>query len=332
MSDIRLPQFVQQGGSQTFPQPLALTNCHLFSFILEADAKALTRLCDTFLNDPAREQATYVPLASCAMLAVTMIGKISCTSLPPEKQFWLPETDVAFWVPVLQGRKHGGLFVAESLQWFLPYVFVDNSWAVASGREIYGFPKAMSSFVLPSPEDPDRFCVDTLTVKTFGPEAQATWQRLFEVNRQGKPAGGLLLRTFASMVEAGEEFLKAAMAERMLPIPGIGLLDDIYQLVVHGTMKMVFLKQFRDAMIGESACYQAVVEASSQITKFRSAGEIDADYEVIIHSYASHPIVADLGLSGEIIAGTDDWRGKVQSAWYASMDSVIENASRTHTA
>jgi hypothetical protein len=330
MGDDRTPRFVQPGGSQTYPQPLNLQDCHLFSFVLEADATALRQICDTFLNDPVNGQVTYVPLASCALLMVAMIGKISCANLPPDRQFWLPETDIALWVPVLKGKTEGGLFVAESLQWFLPYVFVDNTWAVASGREIYGYPKAMSSFELPSPEDPNRFRVDTLTVKTFGPEAQATWQRLIEVDRVGSP-GGLLRRTFHSLVEAGEDFLRAAIADRLLPIPGLGLLEELFEFVVHGIMPMVFLKQFRDARIGTNACYQAVVEAPAHITKFRRAGEIAADYQVKIHNYTSHPIVADLGLTGTVAAGTDTWSANALSAWYADFDFQVLDATRIWT-
>ena len=332
MGDNLTPRFVQPGGSQTYPQPLDLKNCHLFSFVLEADATALRQICDTYLNDPVNGQVTYVPLASCAMLMVAMIGKISCVNSPPEQQFWLPETDIAFWVPVLAGKTEGGLFIAESLQWFLPYVFVDNTWAVASGREIYGYPKAMSSFALPSPADPDHFRVDTLTVKTFGPDSEATWQRLFEIDRVGSLGGNLFTRTFHDLMEAGEAFLKAMIADRLLPIPGLGLIEELFQFVAHGTMPMVFLKQFRDARVGTNACYQAVVEAPARITTFRSAGEIGADYQVTIHSYASHPIVADLGLLGTVNTATNDWSGKVLSAWYADFDFQTLDASRIWTA
>ena len=46
------------------------------------------------------------------------------------------ETDVAFWVPVVGGQRVGGVFIAETVAWFLPCVFVNNAWASATGREI----------------------------------------------------------------------------------------------------------------------------------------------------------------------------------------------------
>jgi hypothetical protein len=314
------PRFVQPGGSQTYTQPLDLKDCNLFSFVLEADPDALRKICDTFLNEPAGGQVTYLPVASCAMLNVAMIGRISCADLPPEQQFWLPETDIAFWIPVVRGKTVGDFFIAESLQWFLPYVFVNNTWAAASGREIYGYPKTMSSFDLPSPSDPDHFRVDTLAVKAFGPDAEATWQRLVDIDRVDGPSGGLFKRTFDSLIEAGEEFLRSALADRLIPIPGLGLIEELLQLVVHGTMPMVFLKKFRDARVGTNACYQAVVEAPARITTFRGAGELAADYRVIIQSFASHPIVDDLGLQGTRQGPSDEWCGTVLSAWHADFD------------
>lgn len=331
MGDVRLPRFIQPGGSQTYPQPLNLEGCNLFSFILEADPGALRKICDTFLNEPAGGQVTYLPVASCAMLVVAMIGRISCVNLPPDQQFWLPETDIGFWIPVVRGKTLGDIFIAESVQWFLPYVFVNNTWANESGREIYGYPKAMSSFELPAPTDPDHFGVNTLTVKAYGPDAEATWQRLIEIDRTGT-SGGLFKRAFDDLVGAGEAFLRAAFADRLIPIPGLGLLEEVLQLVVHGTMPMVFLKQFRDARVGTDACYQAVVEAPARITTFRSAGEIAADYRVIVRSYASHPIVADLGLQGTLQGTSDGWTGKVLSAWHADFDFQTLDAAEIWTA
>ncbi len=326
MANDRRPQFIQPGGAQTYPQPLDLRDCHLFSFVLEADAGALQQICDRYLNGPAQGQVTYVPAASCVMLMVAMTGRISCINLPPEQQFWLPETDIAFWIPVLKGTQEAGVFVAESLQWFLPYVFVDNTWATASGREIYGYPKAMSALTLPPPDDPNYFGVDTLTVKAFGPDAEATWQRLIEIDRTST-GGGLIMRTIESIGEATRDFLKAIFAERLLPVPGLGLVEELYRFVTHGTMPMVFLKQFRDARVGTDACYQAVVEAPAQITRFRKAGEVAADYSVTIRSYASHPIVADLGLQGTVVPGKDWWRGVVSSAWYLDFDFQVLGAA-----
>ena len=331
MSANGAPSFVQPGGAQTYPQPLNLDGCHLFSFMLEADATALRQICDTYLNGPAGGQVHYVPLASCAMIAVAMTSKISCTDLPPEKQFWLPETDIAFWIPVVRGKKEAGFFIAESLQWFLPYVFVNNTWAVVSGREIYGYPKAMSSFELPPPADPKRFTVDTLTVKEFGPDAQATWQRLFEINRLSAPGGNLLKRTFVSLATAGEEFLKSMLAGRALLIPGLGVWEELIKLVIHGTMPMVFLKQFRDALVGADACYQAVVEAPARIVKIRTAGELADDYQVTIQTFASHPIVNDLGLQGQRDAATGAWTGKPFGVWYADFDFQALNATQIWT-
>lgn len=311
--------FVQPGGAQTYPQPLKLEDCQLFSFVLSADQAALGRLCDRYLNGPAQGEAQFVPLASCALLVVAMIDKISCEALPPDQQFYIKETDIAFWIPVLRGRTEGGVFLCESLDWFLPYVFVDNSWAVASGREIYGYPKALASFQLPQTGNPDRFAVDTLVVKKFGPDVPATWQRLFEVEREGGMAGTAVARSFESLAEAGKALLTRLTDGLPFPVPGIGIASELLDFVVHGTIPLVFLKQFRDARGGSSACYQAVVEAPAQLEfdSIRNINELADAYRVTVHSFASHPIVKELGLRGTTDPATGDWTATATSAWQA---------------
>ncbi len=80
---------------------------------------------------------------------------------------------------------------------------------------------------------------------------------------------------------------------------------------------MIFLKQFRDHADGNLACYQAVVEALVRVGAFRSAGWLPGTYEVAIESYASHPIVADLGLGSG--------KPPVVAAAYLDFDFTMED-------
>ena len=66
-------------------------------------------------------------------------------------------------------------------------------------------------------------------------------------------------------------------------------------------VNMLFLKQFRDTGDTRRACYQSVVEASARMTALRAGAPLPGSFEVRIPRKDSHPIVADLGLPGEII-------------------------------
>jgi len=61
-------------------------------------------------------------------------------------------------------------------------------------------------------------------------------------------------------------------------------------------LRMAFLKQFPDVAEPTRACYRAITEAPIRIVDDLRFGLIDADYEIEIASFASHPIVDALGL------------------------------------
>ena len=132
----QLPAYIDRGGAQTYAQPLQLTGCRFYSFVLDAAEASLQAVCDRYLNGPAGGRAEYRPLFGCAVLGAAVIDAIRCLDRPPAEQFSITETDIAFWLPVLRGRTVAGVFIAESLQWFLPYVFVNNTWAVALRKEL----------------------------------------------------------------------------------------------------------------------------------------------------------------------------------------------------
>lgn len=321
-----LPAFVNRSGAQTYAQPLELRGCRFYSFVLNADEADLCRVCDKYLTGPLGGAIEYRPVFGCAVLGAAVIDEIRCRDRPPAEQFSITEVDVAFWVPVLRGRTVSGAFVAESLEWFLPYVFVNNSWAVASGREIYGFPKAMSEIETPPANAPDRFAISTLVVCEFGPDARAETLPLIDVTRT-TAAGSFLSEEFQTLEEAAKAFLEPLFHERRIVIPGLGVLKEILDLVLHGTMPMVFLKEFRDVANGAKACYRAVVEAPAKVTHLRQVGRIGHGYQVAVHQYASHPIVQELGLRGEFDPKQTVWTADVRGAWYVDFDFDLLNGA-----
>jgi hypothetical protein len=63
-----------------------------------------------------------------------------------------------------------------------------------------------------------------------------------------------------------------------------------------GRMPIVSLKQYRDTVQPDKACYQAIVSATMYITKRHGWGLLPGRYSVKINDYASTRIVQDLGL------------------------------------
>lgn len=320
------PLFIEGGGAQTYPQPYCLTQCRFYAFLLQADATALQEVCDRYLNAvaPAGTVERYRPLMNRVMLGFADIGRVQIGARDP-RSFWVPERDVAFWVPVVATRKGaGGIEVAMRYSWLLLYVTVNDSWAVASGREEYGFPKAMGVIERQMTERPggavslDSLTVDLEGVERWDRDAKAHVRRFLEV-RATESGDGAVQKTWRSVEEAASEFLSFSSSGGLggLRIPGAGMLGQFVELLRDRKYPLVFLKQFRDVEDGTRACYQAVVEAPVKITAFHRAGMLAGKYKVKIEDLASHPVAKELGLESN--------EPPVLSALYSDFDFDVEN-------
>jgi uncharacterized protein with NAD-binding domain and iron-sulfur cluster len=301
-----LPLYIARGGDMVIPQPLAMRGTTSYSFILPANQERLGALVERLLNAPSGGAAHYLPAGPFVMLVCADIEHGQGREQPYHDMGWLPERDIAFWVPVLAGKREGGVFSAERLVWFLAYTFVDNTAALVTGREVFGFPKTQA--IVRFPKDADAggaFSVDTLVIKRFGPTNRAEIARLLtveELPRESEPTGG---SAWSNLGEGFQElgsrivsFVFAGVEKAIVPAVTVaGKLVDGYR---GQELRMVFLKQFRDVRDPARACYQAVVEAPAVVDAWRSGGFLPS-HRVTIEAADSHPIVEELGLSGATV-------------------------------
>jgi hypothetical protein len=294
--------YVERGGAQTYPQPYDIEGVRFYSFVLDAEYGALEAFIDRVLNGPAGGKVLYKPLVGRVMLGLMESTRI-WAGPPGARLFSIAERDLAFWIPVIQVHRLGPVEFATRLVWYMSYVLVDDAWAVAMGREVYGFPKELATFEQQQPVGPggpasgflESLRVETLAVDKFGPEAVAETRPIVEIRRKGAPPGAAE-RTWETLEEAAREFLGALAGGERVTLPGLGIAHELFEFIKHHDYPLIFLKQFRDHADGLLACYQAIIEAPVTVTKFRKAGWLPGTYEVSIHSYASHPILTDLGL------------------------------------
>jgi hypothetical protein len=284
-----LPPYIERGGEIVIRQPLELRGVTIYSFLLAADEGRLAALAARLLNDPAQGAVEYVPAAPVVALICADIQRGHARDEPDRSKGWVPERDVGFWVPLWAGQREGSLF--------MPYVFVDNIAATVTGRETFGFPKEMGVLAFPERVSPDggSFSVDTLVIRSFDRETRAEVARLVEVAPAEAPhpspadAAGTDAEEGAHAVIGR---LRAFLANDAL-VPAV----DTVVHALHAGARFVFLKQFRDVGDPSRACYQAVVEAPANVDAIRGGGVLP-EHVVRIASADSHPIVADLGLSG----------------------------------
>jgi uncharacterized protein with NAD-binding domain and iron-sulfur cluster len=295
-----LARYIERDADMVRRQPFSQNGSTLYAYGLDADERRLGKVVDKCLNfheSPVR----YAPLGPFVVLAAANIDHIESRSPAPEDQGWMPERDVAIWVPVVRSRRDAnGLWVAEEIVWFLPYIFVDSGLATVTGREVYGFPKQAGAIEMPATVAASATLRSLLKVElpvrpTFDKATKVVTKTLIEVTRASQSplqevwrAAGAARTALIGMVST---LVKAAPALQKL-------IDDL----LDGRVELVFLKQFRDAADPRRAAYQAVIEASAVVTKLGGGGLVEGDTFVDVTSFASVPIASELGL-GEVADG-----------------------------
>jgi hypothetical protein len=318
MAESQMPIYVDRGGRQVLRPPISCKNVGVHGFMFAADLAALQRLCDRYLNQPSGGRLKYVPLVPRVIILCANTEKLQSVEPPDRDLGFMTEIDVAFWVPVAKVDPTGASKRPHNLTWFLPYVFVDNPLALATGREVYGYPKDLGTFEIPQGvDDANRIGVSTYAWKDHGPDSKLELSRLFEVRRTDPPSGGGLARVWDTLADAFQGLMRLIFGnDGKFTLASLELLVDVFEYLVSHEVPNVFIKQFRDVADPNRACYQAIVEAKEKVTGFRTAGLLAGEYELTIFPFASHPIAADLGLS----SGPNE----ALAAWYVDFDFDLE--------
>ncbi len=293
-----LPDYVIRPAESVHLQPYACLNTRLYGFFLKGDAGAMqARLVDPILNAPTGGACDYRVLGDLVLVSYALAGKGTST-LPPDNGIgWVPENSMTLWIPLVAVKHELGIPIAQRVVMFPAYICVDNTWSLAAGREVYGFPKGYGPIELPAAGAPPlHFSASTLVMKVYGPDNEGVIAPLISVDRTAEGTEGQALwADLGDAIEAITAMFSGSSNQFILP--GISLALDLFHLARAKEVPGVFLKQFRDAADGTKACYQAVIEAGSFVTAFRSAGVLPGTFQATLADYASHPLASDLGLA-----------------------------------
>ncbi len=323
------PIYIRRGGEQTFAPPFLQKDTKLRGYAIRVkDASALQRTLDKYLNEPVG-RTRYRALGDVVLVGDAPIGSTQSLTPPDSSMGYTPETDIAFWMPIVVGDDVHGEWKPKSLAWFLPYVWVDVPTTVTTGREVYGYPKELGWMS----EAPGGFSLEAMVLPTYSAETKLVRRPVLTIEKTGEGPGHL---------EQAWEDLESALGDlfRMLyprghaPISGLELAIDAAEMALKAEVPMVFLKEFRDVVRPERACYQAVLESPAKVEKFRGAKVLWGDYRLTVQDWASHPIAAELGL---VPAGTSPSPGTatevpVQMAFEIDFDFRVELGRNIHEA
>ena len=303
------PRYVERGGDIVYRHPFTAHRARIFHFLIQADLRALQNLLDQSFSDPTAKTVEYVPLGPYVSLNFVSTERLG-SEAPDDRLAAVSEREVGIWIPCR--RRNGG-----SVVWFVPYMFVDSATALASGREVFGYPKQLGDFVVEGPEaQPTSLTLSTLACRTFGPTATACTEPVLTI-RQPAPSGpsvtpiGELDDALASLAdlavdeEAGNE--RDSLVEAVVDADLVDVLTDPFDVartaaalirdIQDNVLTMVFLKQFRSCEDPEAACYQAIVEVPHTLRRVGSFAFLPRGCEVAFEVLDSEPIVRDLGLA-----------------------------------
>jgi hypothetical protein len=306
-----LPDYADnRPGFPVFRGPYLQKDARLAAFLFHADTEQLTILCDQTLNVSESFLYKYVPMTSNVMLVFADM-LVSSRDERDSQVGLIPETEVSFWVLTIAMQKTQGGYVPHHLAWFLPFLLVDESNAIATGREVFGFNKLAAQFQKPGQIQRPEYTADVLGFKQFGADTIAQRERLLELSASS--ASDL---TSSSDLDSIKNGMSAELFRNMRTNLGGGLVEFASRFI-NDHIPLVFLKQFRDAQNTRKACYQRLIEAPLKVERFFEGGLFSEPYTLSIASLASHPLAQSLGLRGA------DQRSTL-GAWM-HVDFVLEN-------
>ncbi|WP_029919350.1 hypothetical protein [Nevskia soli] len=295
----QLPLYISDRGhgEASFAAPLRITNVTAYGFALKARRHKLQAFIDQQLNAASdgelRYSAVEVPCDRDASFMFHCYNDARHCTPEPEIIGHMPDREAAFLIPVWQHRR-GSLL--PQLRVWIPYLFIDVSEGLVTGREVWGYRKSFAKIELPTgPANASYLSCEPILFKKFAPDTAGQWGKIIQV--RGTSRNGQVQPVWTEYQHMARELI-----ERIGLDSGLAkVADELFNLYLSKhPLPVINLKQFRDAVDSSRACYQALVSSPCEIIDWKGGHFLDGDYEIEIATCDSHQIVNDLGLADQV--------------------------------
>lgn len=340
----RLPPFnlARGAATDTAPPPFDFQGVTMRVFPLKADFLTLAKFCDNYLN-LAPEFACFRPSMSFVLLCIVNYGKMS---LDAGNLGWTSQNELLFSVPLEWYEPKNGSNAYKGLAQVAPFIFVDNEASQVVGREVYGWPKVQGWFtggvdawarhprarrhllglttnvferlyLGERPEPRELLLVEQEPTPSFTmmpPELDGPLNPLVSAQQALVSWSSLMMRAW-DMVSAMSIRGYAPIDRQTLPNLLSSAADSLNVFTSNLQANTINLKQFRDAVVPDEVCYQALTNARMDITQFRRGGmlgdlallggDLSGGFRIGLTRFESQPIIETLGLEveGELADG-----------------------------
>ena len=270
--------------------------------VLNAKLLPLWQTVERYLNDPPGN-GWFCPLGDRVLVSCTdvrngMAGDATLGSMH--------EVEVSFFVLALCFDP------LPHIVSFSPYLFVNNVWAMVTGREIHGFRKDLAtSFAKVDVDGPewrnragDIEHVETWAMRQRGTNSRLERMKVLEIQPPASPTsspdlGDLVAALIGSGIDGIEKSLAKGLSKLKLTPPDLSkIAGDLLKKIVTGMkleVSMAFLRQFRDPKRSERADAQEVIQATAVGHMTALPSRLEPSRFRFQHA-DSHPIAQELGL------------------------------------
>lgn len=306
MHRIELPQYnVARGGAAptSIKPPFDFDGSVVRLFPLRARVDHLQSFIDSYLNIAPPEVAYFRVFTPYVMLAFIYYGKMS---LDAANFGWISQNEVLFSVPLLWYRRSGKRWQFVDYASTTPFIYVDDDFSLANGREAYGwpkdriFPEKVDSTWATNPES-DRILAQ-FSIKTFSElysgeraesrtmmtirqhrepllfrypfDPRAAWLPWVGLPRAIKGAADFGRDLFEIMRAFGLSRRQGGMRADVAARSARSLLQAVDPLSKGLWTNNFNLKQFRDAEFPTMAAYQALTNSPMVWKRITRAGFI----------------------------------------------------------
>lgn len=291
-----MPDYVEYSSLATVPGPLTATGATEWAFALEADDDKLEALCQKVFAEPTGGKIDIRPLGHHVLLSLGRIKRLVSNLSPFDTMGWSPEAQVDIWIPAARVSRHGDELHAEEFLMFVPYIWIDNTISLPSGREMYGYPKAFGWALLPEEgADETTFGLDVFGMnydRDEKPERRALI-RIERGNHLPEKAG----IEFSRLLDIGRYLRELVEDEHGEPVKEEWrLIGQLWEDARAHRLRQVFLKQIRAIEDGRKAALQQVTEATYRLLEMKGQA-LDYEYTCTVERLDSHPLGEELGLA-----------------------------------
>jgi hypothetical protein len=292
-----LPEYVDYGALMTPPAPFSSSGTTLTGFWAQVDRARVAALCDKVFAAPSRGAVACRPIGQHAMLSWGNITRVSSQIPAYEQRGGVAEPQVAVWIPVaVRDPTRRG----ERFAMFIPYIWLDNAMSLATGRELFGYPKSWGWPEFPGDDSPRTWKLDVFGLD-YTADALAARHPLLEVTEVGS-----LERVVEDDIGSLANCARHIVARLFERSPGSTMLGDIelgadlVHDLVDERMPNIFLKQVRDIGDGVAAGLQQIVQAEYQVVSFK-AKPLLREHRLTVQQLDSHPVIDELGLRSQTL-------------------------------